>query len=261
MPAVSLRASSKGVTVLMIVAALILFGCVLTYLAAAGKVKAATAELERKEKEVSESRQIAQKLEKSKLDFLDARSQVRCLEASVSTQNYVPTMLKQIEHLGRSVNLKVLGVRPAPPKVTNQPRSIKSGASASEGNVEAASKPKDAAAEGDAAPPPAPYDELKVDIEVEGRYMHTLDFLYKLTSFPKIIAVNSVDMSPASVTGTASPILNMKLNLTAYVLKDQAPARAGATAANGRTGCGLPKRPPASGTLSSSGGRRANEAG
>lgn len=226
MPAVSLKASSKGVTALIVIAALILFGCVLTYLAAAGKVKAAVAELEQKQKKVEESRQIAQKLERSKLDYLDARSQVRYLESSVSTQDFVPTLLKQLEHLGRSVNLNVLGVRPQPAPVAVAPRSISSGAKASEGNVQAASQPKSgAAANGgatgtSATQQPKPYEELKINLEVEGRYMNALDFLYKLTSFPKIIAVDSVEMSPQESLVATSPILTMKLTVTAFVLKD-----------------------------------------
>ncbi len=224
MPAANLRASSKSVTALVIVAAVVLFGCLLTYIAAAGKIKSAVAELERKEKEVAESRLIAQKLEKSKLDYLDARSQVRNLEASVSTKEYVPTMLKQIELLGRSVNLKVLSVRPtpAPPPVVS--RSMSSGAKASEGNVEAASKPQPGqggnTAEA-AKKPVEPYTELKVDLEVEGHYMNALDFLYKLTSFPKIIAVNTVEISPPNERDNlGSPRLSIKMNATAFVLKD-----------------------------------------
>jgi Tfp pilus assembly protein PilO len=222
MPAASLKASSKSVTALIVVAAVVLFGCLLTYVAAAGKIKAAVAELERKEKEVAESRLMAQKLEKSKLDYLDARSQVRNLEASVSTKEYVPTMLKQLEHLGRSVNLKVLSVRPAPAPKTTASRSISSGAKASEGNVEAASKPKSGEAGGQAVKKPAqPYTELKVDLEIEGRYMNALDFLYKLTSFPKIVAVNAVEIQPESdKAAIGAPRLTVKMNATAFVLKD-----------------------------------------
>jgi len=105
MAALSLKATPKGVTALIITAVLILFGCVLGYLAAAGKLSSALSEMEAKAKSVDESREIAQKLEASKLAYLDARSQVRYLEASVSTQEYVPTLLKQLEQLGRSVNL------------------------------------------------------------------------------------------------------------------------------------------------------------
>ena len=48
MPALNLKPSSKGVTVLIIVAVLILFGCVLAYVAASGKLQTATEELKKK---------------------------------------------------------------------------------------------------------------------------------------------------------------------------------------------------------------------
>ena len=224
MTAFSLKASLKGVTALVIVAVVILFGCVLVYLGVAGKLKGAVSEMEAKAKQVSESREIAQKLEASKLTYLDARSQVRYLEASVSTQEYVPTLMKQLEHLGRSVNLKVLGVRPSQEK--EKPvvkRSLSSGKEASEGNLQTASQAKADSKDEKSASKPSPYDELKIELEVQGRYMDALDFLYKLTSFPKIIAVNEVEMTPPSsrLLTLGSPTLTMKLNVTAFVLKDE----------------------------------------
>jgi Tfp pilus assembly protein PilO len=224
MAAFSLKATSKGATALVIVAVVILFGCVLVYVGIAGKLRGAVTERETKEKQVSESREIAQKLEASKLAHLDARSQVRYLEASVSTQEFVPTLLKQLEHLGRSVNLKVLGVRPAPEdKRPVVKRSLSSGKEASEGNLQTASETTADSKDGKSAQKPSPYDELKIDLEVEGRYMNALDFLYKLTSFPKIIAVNEIEMSPpgARLQTLGSPTLTMKLSVTAFVLREE----------------------------------------
>ena len=219
MAAVSLKPSSKGVTALVVVAVLILFGCVLAYVAAAGKIKTESAEMDAKEKQVRDSAQIAQKLEASRLAYLDAEARVRFLESTVSTQDYIPTLLRQIEHLGKSVHLRVVGVRPIPKDVAPVQRSIASGKQASEGNVQAAekTKPEDQAA----APKPEekPYDELKIHLEVEGKYMNALDFLYKLTVFPKIIAVNSMEMLPAKVSPLASPRLSIKMDVTALVLK------------------------------------------
>jgi Tfp pilus assembly protein PilO len=238
MAAVSLKPSSKGVTVLIIVAALILFGCVLSYVAAAGKLKTATTELRKKEQTVSASKEMAQRLEKSKLDYVDVRSQVRFLESSVSTQDYVPTLLKQLEHLGRSVDLKVVGIRPEPKVAESPQRKASSGAQAAEGNVQAASQPATAGVEdANATQKSAPYDELKINVEAEGKYINALDFLYRLTTFPKIIAVNTVEMTPdESRTVLASPKLNIKLSITAFVLKDGLavgkPAKAGAAAAS-----------------------------
>lgn len=226
MAAFSLKATTKGVTALIVVAVVILFGGILAYVGVAGKLKTLTTEMQAKQKRVAESEQIAQKLEKSKLDYLDARSQVRYLEASVSTQEYVPTLLKQLEHLGASVNLKVTGVRPAP--MSAKPvvqRSIGSGKQASEGNIDKASEEK-TGPQGAEKPKeqPSPYDQIVIDVEAQGHYMSALDFLYRLTSFPKIIAVNEIAMDPPSGSrldqAYANPALKIKLKLTAFVLKD-----------------------------------------
>lgn len=234
MAAISLKPNSKGITALIVIAVIIFFGCVLGYMAAAGKMKSTATELEAKQKKVTESEQIAQKLEQSKLNYYDACSQIRFLESSVSNSAYVPTLLKQLEFLGKSVNLKVIGVRPQPVEVVATQRKITSGKDAANGNVEAASQTQ-ADPNGNAAQKPAqkpaPYDELKVDIEVEGKYMSALDFLYKLTSFPKIIAVNSVQMNPSSGSldnklMVGSPTLNIKVNVTAFVFKDDKPTSA-----------------------------------
>ncbi len=58
--------------------------------------------------------------------------------------------------------------------------------------------------------------------------MNALDFLYKLTSFPKIMAVNTVQMDPDNSPGaavTGSPKLKIKVNLTAFVFKEATPIK------------------------------------
>ena len=131
MAAVSLKPSSKGVTALVVVAVLILFGCVLAYVAAAGRIESESAKLESRENQVSDSAQIAQKLEASRLAYLDSQARVRFLESTVATQDYIPTLLKQIEHLGKSVHLRVVGVRPVAKVEAPVQRSIASGKQAS----------------------------------------------------------------------------------------------------------------------------------
>lgn len=236
---------------LIIVAVAIFFGCVLAYLGAAGKLNGVAAELKAKQQRVADSRKTVQSLEASRLNYLDTRAQIRCLESSVSTQAYVPTLLRQLEHLGKSVQLRVVSVRPqAEPMQTT--RSINSGAQAADGNVEAASQEKAAGTSG-AKVAEKPYKELKIDLEVEGCYMNTLDFLYRLTSFPKIVAVNAVDISPASSMGQVrkSPTLKIKINMTAFVFKDEGTgADMGAVPASAASG----KNP-------TSEGRTDNEAG
>ncbi|MDH7601495.1 MAG: type 4a pilus biogenesis protein PilO [Armatimonadota bacterium] len=222
MAAFNLRATSKAVTVLVIVAVLVLFATVLMYLGMAGKLRSAVSEMQAKTKQVAESRSVVEKLEATKLAYLDARSQVRFLETSVSTQEFIPTLLKQIEHLGKSVNLKVLGVRPSlDAQKQSGKRSLSSSKQASEGNLEEASKSEAGGGRGSARNS-RPYDELQIALQVEGYYMDLLDFLYRLTTFPKIVAVDSVEITPLTsrLQGTGSPRLNMKLTLTAFILRD-----------------------------------------
>ncbi|MGQ9455210.1 MAG: type 4a pilus biogenesis protein PilO [Armatimonadota bacterium] len=225
MAAFNLKASAKAVTVLIVISIVMLFVTVLVYLALAGRLKTAVSEMEAKAKRVEENRTIANRLEAKKLEYFDARSQVRFLEASVSTQEFIPTLLKQIEQLGMSVKLSVLGVRPSQEtKPDTTKRSSSSSEKASEGNLESASESKSSSGGGTGSVRKSkPYDELQIELQVEGHYMSLLEFLYRLTQFPKIVAVDSVEITPISNKDQTlgSPRLNMKLRLTAFILKDQ----------------------------------------
>lgn len=223
----NLRASSRGVMAMIILAVVIFFGCVLAYMAAAGKLRAMATELSNKDGQVNNARQIASTLEDSRATYVDTRAQIQYLESSVSTQAYVPTLLKQLEHLGKSVKMKVYSVRPQPVANTPAPvRKMSSGAQASEGNVEGASQQQAGPGGAQENAAAKPYDELKIELELEGSYMSTLEFLYGLTSFPKIVAVDSVDLSPAGATlAFKSPSLTVHMWITAYVLKDEGPVK------------------------------------
>ena len=240
MAPVSLKPTQKGVTALIAVAAVIFACCLLGCLGAMQKVRAVNDERAEVEKQARENQSVAQTQRDSENRYIDTRAQIRCLESSVSTQAYVPTLLKQIEHLGRSVHLKVLGVRPKAPDpnagLVKKVASESGGQGGQAGGATAAPaavKPE----------PPKPYDELEVELELEGSYMNALDFLYRLTSFPKIIAVNNVQMTPDSGAGlSGSPRLTIRINATAFVFKEALPsskkpiAKAGGASASGGTG-------------------------
>ena len=235
MALLSLKPTQKGVTVLVVLAALVFVLCLLSCLGAVSKIRSVDRERADVEKQVRESTMIAQTQRTSESKYLDTRAQIRCLESSVSTQTYIPTLLKQIENLGHAVHLKVIGVRP---KAPNPSAARLARNSAGEAGSQASADPNAAAARPE---PPKPYDELEVDLELEGGYMNALDFLYRMTSFPKILAVNSVQMTPSSgVDMSASPRLSIKINATAFLFKENSPSprqpAAGAAQAPGRTG-------------------------
>ncbi len=57
MAKIGLKPSMKGVTILIVIAVVIFFGCVLAYLGAAGKLKSAVAEYEDKLNKVKDAKQ------------------------------------------------------------------------------------------------------------------------------------------------------------------------------------------------------------
>lgn len=219
MALVSLKPTQKGVTMMAIAAVAMFVLCLLACLGGIAKVREVDGERAKVAKQVRDSQSIAQTQRDSENRYIDTRAQIRFLESSVSTQAYVPTLLKQIERLGKSVNLRVIGVRPKvdnAPKPKPAPVEGETTASADGAAGAAAAKPE----------PPKPYDELTIDLQLEGNYMNALDFLYRLTSFPKIVAVNTVQMSPSGLNGiSGSPKLAIDINVTAYVFK-QTPASA-----------------------------------
>lgn len=226
MAPVSLKPTQKGVTALIVVAAVVFVCCLLSCFWAVGKSNRVNAERAKVEKEVRDSQAMAQTQRDSENKYLDTRAQIHCLESSVATQAYVPTLLKQIEHLGKSVDMKVIGVRP---KAPNPNAGLaKKVASQSAGTGAAGQAPADPNAVAEKPEIPKPYDELEIDLELEGSYMNAVDFLYKLTSFPKIMAVNTIQMNPDNTPGlamTESPLLNIKINVTAFVFKEASPSK------------------------------------
>ncbi len=140
------------------------------------------------------------------------------MESNVTTYSYVPTLLKQLEQVGESANVKVIGVRPEQSKEKSGTRKLSSGAQAANGNIEGASQTNTSSE--NKQTPSKPYDELSIAVEIQSTYMNALDFIYRLTRFPKVIAVNSVEMAPVDTEFAGSPTLNVKMKITAYIIKE-----------------------------------------
>ncbi len=183
-----------------------------------------------------------------------ARTKVRHLERKVTEKDYVPTLLGQIEQLGASCDLRVLGVEPQEkkesakivgPPVEGQPGGMKappkSGEAPAGGEKTSVDVNKLKAASSEQK---GPYRSETVEITVSGTYWNVVRFLDKMTEFPKILAVNSVEVEQKKKTGAngPSPVLSVKIALDAYVLDDRkaqakgrTPAGGGASAASGNT--------------------------
>lgn len=223
MPSPNLKPTSKSLTLFVIIAVVLLFAGLFVYVAGSGKLKAASAELDSKQKEVENSKKIVERLQEAEAKYVQTNAQLQYLEKSVAQQAYVPTLLRQLETYGKDVNLKVASVRPVYKPTPPPTRKLSTDST----NPEAADKQINQSQQGGndqqkQVEKPKPYDSLEINVDVEGTYNNAMSFLYKITRFPKIVTVNYVQISPVSAMfGTGSPMLQVKLNLTAYVFREE----------------------------------------
>ena len=214
----AVKPSPRALALLAVFAGIGFIVCVGVYLVGSNALRVATIQLQDREKRVEENKKIADRLQQAEQRCTAAQAQVSFLERSVSRRDYVPTLLKQLEQLGKTVDLKVVGVRPKvePPKPTTPkpPEGAASGGAAKEQPGEKSTPPP--------AKAPKPYDSLSIDFEVEGSYADLTTFLTRITSFPKILEVNTIQIAPAANRKLrGSPILAIQINVTAYVFKPE----------------------------------------
>lgn len=155
----------------------------------------------------------ARQLELVREEETKLATQLRDLEASVTPSLYVPSLLRQVDQLARSMQLDVVSIQHV---------------------FEATpSAPPDGASDEDKKKfRPLPYDKDHIDLEVRGRYWTLAKFVHQLTRFPKILAVETVSQQPASGEQAVPGMLVARIRMTGFVFKDgrpqaDSPARAG----------------------------------
>ena len=221
MPAPNLKVNAKSVVILVAVAVMLLAANLAVYVMSSGSLNEAKSQLKSREDQVENSKRVAARLENSERAYAEVADRLKTLERSVSRADYVPTLLKQLENTGKTVRLDIVGVKPVVKK--DEGPSATRSAGQTDPN-ESSPKPATAAAKKET---PKPYDDLQIDIQVQGTYWNTLRFLDELTRFPKIVAVNSVQITPNGESlrdfterrgrGKYSPGLNVTLGVSAYV--------------------------------------------
>jgi Tfp pilus assembly protein PilO len=175
-----------------------------------------TLQLRDKERQRDESARLASRLAELELRFKEDQDQLKFLESSLPSMAYVPTLLKQIEKLGKDTKNVVRGVRPEmAPRAPVRPAVRRTDPEAQEGgDGPKEEKPK----------PPEPYDRLTIQVALTGSYQDYQLFLQKLTHFPKIVAVDRVQLRPRHDNSNpgGNPRLDVDMQLTAFILKEGA---------------------------------------
>jgi Tfp pilus assembly protein PilO len=211
-----IKPSKRVLLFLVLIAGGMLLCCVLAYYKTSSRLDKLQAEVKAHMTALANSKLTAKQLLTEEQAYKDDQLTLDVLERGVSTKAYVPTLLRQMEDLGKSSKLKVVGLKPKPlppaPPVRSSAQSDKSKGSA-------ATK---------VAPKSDPYDKLPVEIDVVGKYWDVVSFLEKVASFPKIIAVEDIQVTPQpDVNKRGSPMLTVKLDATAFILKEGRSGSAG----------------------------------
>lgn len=131
-------------------------------------------------------------LEKSGEELAEFREKLAHLEKSVPSAAYIPTLLMELEKVGSDNKLSVNGVRPV----------LATGGTDDSGEEK-------------------PYQELEIDITGQGSYGAVMDLVASLQSFPKILAVKTIGLSPQTNIQSKSKDLDATVRLRAFVFKDK----------------------------------------
>lgn len=137
----------------------------------------------------------------------ESQRQLDHLEMGVPELAYIPTLLTELESVGKQNGIAVLGVRPV---------------------VKAAEAKKPDGT----APKKQAYEELNIEVKGRGNYLAVAAFLEALRTFPKIVAVRTVTLSPKSTDhgGAAfgSPSLDATVEIRAFLFAEPAAERVAA---------------------------------
>ncbi len=150
-----------------------------------------------KTQQVNDSQLVANQLDATEAEYRQVQGRIGRLETAVSENDYVPTLLKQIERLAKENGLRVDGQQQsfeAAPDPPSDPEARKRWVV-------------------------QPYDKEYITLRVRGRYWNLARFLYRLTEFPKILSVEKLDFRPQNSEVSQSPLLGITINMTGYLFK------------------------------------------
>lgn len=138
---------------------------------------------------------LENQLKSSEAQLRDCSARLNHLEKGIPAQEYVPTMLAELERIGKENGLDVLGVRPVPKVSSN----------------------KDASKDG--KPAAKKYDELDIEVTCFGSFGGVEKFMHALQSFPKVVAVRTIALVPKSETNNefGPPKLDITIQLRSYL--------------------------------------------
>jgi Tfp pilus assembly protein PilO len=153
-----------------------------------------TSRIEGLRKDRKDEKTVRAELAESQRKLDECIQKLSHLEQGVTESAYIPTMLKELERVGKGHGIVVTGVRPIPIPVKQ------------EKDEEPGRRPKKA------------YQELLIEVKGRGKYGDVMRFMGVLQSFPKIVAVRTVSLLPkaGAQPGQDEDKLDVTVELKAY---------------------------------------------
>ncbi len=152
-------------------------------------------------KSAKDRTEIQAELSDANTQLNETRGKLVHLEQSIPEPTYVPTMLKELEKLGKESGIDVLGVRPVPKAVV---RPMKQEGESGDGDGPKKQR--------------KPYTELTIEVRGRGNYKAVMNFINGLTTFPKIVAARTVSLQPKSDNkNLGAPKLDCTIELRSYL--------------------------------------------
>jgi Tfp pilus assembly protein PilO len=154
---------------------------------------AAKANLNKLTADSKDAKTLQKQLAQSQASLQESSAKLQHLELGVQDYAYVPTLLSELDKLGKASGISVIGVRPV-----DKPASKKETADGE--------RPKRKA-----------YDELDIEVKGRGKYRAVMNFIQALGKFPKVVAARTVELTPKTEPGQTGSVLDMTISLRAYV--------------------------------------------
>lgn len=160
--------------------------------------------LAERQKALEQARQAPGQLRILQAQLEQTQRNLAFLERGVSEAAYIPTMLKQIEDTARALNLKIVAIRP------QQPAQNNTGGGQNDAKKQQAK----------------PYEEQMIEISLQGHFWSLMSFLKQLDEYPKILAVQTMNLQAKSTTqqtADTNPELEAKFTVKAFIFRNSPP--------------------------------------
>jgi Tfp pilus assembly protein PilO len=170
--------------------------------------------------ELGQAQQLGAQSATLQTKLLADQVQLGHLEKALSTKEYVPTLLTQLQQLATETHNTILTLKPvAPPPGPAQPQPAQQGNQANQNGTQSNGQTASGS-----SPAQVAYDNIQVELDIQGSYRNVMGFLMRLTEFPKIIEVNKFQVSsqgaaPGPSGAQGDSMITANIGFLAYILK------------------------------------------